>query len=63
MNSAHDANNPEHYAGNYSEKNLDCPSGLVIMTHTHDDFECLSPRDNVDTKSCLAYEQNPYSTH
>jgi hypothetical protein len=29
----------------------------------HDDFECPSPRDYVDTKSCLAYEQNPYSTH
>jgi hypothetical protein len=44
-------------------KNLDCPSGLVIMTHTHSDFECLSPRDYVDTKSWLAYEHNPYSTH
>jgi hypothetical protein len=29
----------------------------------HDDFECPSPRDYVDTKSWLAYEQNPYSTH
>jgi hypothetical protein len=36
---------------------------LVIMTHMHDDFGCLSPRDYVDTKSWLAYEQNPYSTH
>jgi hypothetical protein len=25
-------------------------------------FECLSPRDYVDTKPWLAYEQNPYST-
>jgi hypothetical protein len=33
------------------------------MTHTHDNFERLSPRDYVDTKSWLAYEQNPYSTH
>jgi hypothetical protein len=33
------------------------------MTHTHDDFECPSPRDYVDTKSWLAYEQNPCSTH
>jgi hypothetical protein len=31
-------------------KNLDCPSGLVIMTHMHDDFEYPSPRDYVDTK-------------
>jgi hypothetical protein len=44
-------------------KNPDYPSGLVIMTHRHHDFECLSPRDYVDTKSWLAYEQNPYSTH
>jgi hypothetical protein len=44
-------------------KNPDCLSGLVIMTHTHDDFECLSPRDYVDTKSYLEYEQYPYSTH
>jgi hypothetical protein len=29
----------------------------------HDDFKCLSPRDYVDTKSWLAYEQNPCSTH
>jgi hypothetical protein len=28
------------------------------MTHTHDDFKCLSLRDYVDTKSLLAYEQN-----
>jgi hypothetical protein len=28
----------------------------------HDDFECPSPRDYVDIKSWLAYEQNPYST-
>jgi hypothetical protein len=34
----------------------------VFTTHRHDDFECPSPRDYVDTKSCLAYEQNPYST-
>jgi hypothetical protein len=33
------------------------------MTHTHGDFECLSIRDYVDTKSYLAYEQNPYPTH
>jgi hypothetical protein len=33
------------------------------MTHRHDDFECLSLRDYVDTKSSLPYEQNPYSTH
>jgi hypothetical protein len=26
-------------------------------------FECLSPRDYVDTKFRLAYEQNHYSTH
>jgi hypothetical protein len=36
-------------------KNPDCPSGLVITTHTHDGFECPSPRDYVDTKSWLAY--------
>jgi hypothetical protein len=33
------------------------------MTNTHDSFECLSPRDYIDTKSWLAYEQNPYSIH
>jgi hypothetical protein len=33
------------------------------MTHTHDDFECLSLRDYADTKSYLAYEQTPYLTH
>jgi hypothetical protein len=44
-------------------KNPDYPSGLVIMTHTHDDFECLSLRDYADTKSYLAYEQTPYLTH
>jgi hypothetical protein len=42
-------------------KNLDYLIGLVIMTHTHDDFECPSSKDYVDTKSWLAYEQNPYS--
>jgi hypothetical protein len=31
------------------------------MTHRHDCFECPSPRDYVDTKSWLAYEQNLYS--
>jgi hypothetical protein len=44
-------------------ENPDCPSELVIMTHTLDGFECPSSRDYVDTKSWLAYEQNPYSTH
>jgi hypothetical protein len=44
-------------------KNLDCLSGLVITTHMHNGFECLSLRDYVDTKSWLAYEQNPYSTN
>jgi hypothetical protein len=44
-------------------KNPDYPSGLVIMTHMHDDFEYPSPREDVDTMSWLAYEQNPYSTH
>jgi hypothetical protein len=63
MNSVHDAHSLEHYAGNYMMKNPDCPSRLVIMTHMHDGFECLSPRDYVDTKSWLAYEKNPYSTH
>jgi hypothetical protein len=43
-------------------KNLDYQSGLVIMTHTYNVFECASPRGYVDTKSWLAYEQNPYST-
>jgi hypothetical protein len=33
------------------------------MTPTQNAFKCPSPRDNVDTKSWLAYEQNPYSTH
>jgi hypothetical protein len=33
------------------------------MTHTHDGFQCSSPRDYLDTKSYLDYEQNPYSTH
>jgi hypothetical protein len=37
-------------------------SGLVIMTHMHDDFECSSARNYVDTKSLLAYEENHYST-
>jgi hypothetical protein len=32
-------------------KDPDCLSGLVIMTHMHDDFECLSLRDYVDTMS------------
>jgi hypothetical protein len=40
-------------------KHLDCLSGLVFTTHMLDDFECLSARDYVDTKSWLAYEQNP----
>jgi hypothetical protein len=44
-------------------KNLDCLSGLVIMTHMHDDFECPSLRNYVDTKSWLGYEQNSYSTY
>jgi hypothetical protein len=44
-------------------KNSDYLSRLVITTHTQDDFEFLSPRDYVDTKSCLAYEQNHYSTY
>jgi hypothetical protein len=44
-------------------KNPDYSSGLVIMTHTHNDFKCLSPRDYVDTMFWLAYQQNPYSTH
>jgi hypothetical protein len=44
-------------------KNPNCPSGLVFMTHRHDDFVSLSPKDFVDTKSWLAYEQNPYLTH
>jgi hypothetical protein len=43
-------------------KNPDHLSGLVITTHMHDDFKCLSPRDYIDTKSWLAYEKNPYST-
>jgi hypothetical protein len=63
MNSVHDANSLEHLVRNYSVKNPNCLSGLVITTHTHDDFECLNPRDFVDTKSWLAYERNPYSTH
>jgi hypothetical protein len=33
------------------------------MTHRHDGFECSNLSDYVDTKSWLAYEQNPYSTH
>jgi hypothetical protein len=33
------------------------------MTHRHDGFECPSTIDYVDTKSCLAYGQNSYSTH
>jgi hypothetical protein len=33
------------------------------MTHAHDGFKYLSPRDYVDTKSWLAYEQNPCSTY
>jgi hypothetical protein len=44
-------------------KNPDYPSGLVITSYTQDGFECPSPRDYVDSKSWLAYEQNPYSTH
>jgi hypothetical protein len=60
MNSTHDANSPEHKAENYSVKNPDCPSGLVFMIHRHDDIECPSPRDYIDTKSRLTYEQNPY---
>jgi hypothetical protein len=63
MNLAHDAYSLEHYAGNYSVKNLDCLSGLVFMTHRQDDFECPSSIDYIDTRSCLAYEQNSYSTH
>jgi hypothetical protein len=63
MNLVHDSNRSKHYTGNYVVKNLDCPSGLVIMTHKHNDSECLSPRDYVDTMFWLAYEKNPYSTH
>jgi hypothetical protein len=33
------------------------------MTHTQGGFKCPSPRDYVETKSCLPYEQNPYLTH
>jgi hypothetical protein len=33
----------------------------MITTHTHNNFEWLSPRDYIDTKSWLAYDQNPYS--
>jgi hypothetical protein len=62
-NSAHDADSLEHYAENYSVKNPDCLSRLVFMTHRHDCSKCSSPRDYVDTKSWLAYEQNPYSIH
>jgi hypothetical protein len=50
MNTVHDAHSLE-YAGNHSVKNQDDPSGLVFMTHRHDDFECSSPRDYVDTMS------------
>jgi hypothetical protein len=48
-------------------QNPDCLSGLVFMTHTHVNFECLSPsqeqRDYAYTKSELAYEQNTYLIH
>jgi hypothetical protein len=47
INSAHDAHSPEHPAGNYP----DYLSGLVIMTHMHDGFECSSTRDYIYTKS------------
>jgi hypothetical protein len=43
-------------------KSPDYQSGLVITTHAYNIFECASPRDYVDTKSWLAYEQNPYLT-
>jgi hypothetical protein len=36
---------------------------MVLKTWTHYGFEYLSPRDYVDTKYGLAYEQNPYSAH
>jgi hypothetical protein len=35
----------------------------VLMTHIDNGFDRPSPRDYVGTKSGLAYEQNPYSTH
>jgi hypothetical protein len=63
INLAHDAYSLEHLAGNYSVKIPDCPSGLVFMTHRHEGFKCLSPRDNVDIESWRAHERNPYSTH
>jgi hypothetical protein len=63
MNSTHDAYSLEHKAGNYSVKNPDCLSRLLLSTHRHNSLKCQSPRDYVDTKSCLAYEQNPYLTH
>jgi hypothetical protein len=44
-------------------KNPDYSSGSVVTTHMHDGFKCLNLGDYVDTKSWLAYEQNPYSTH
>jgi hypothetical protein len=44
-------------------QNPNCQSGLVFTTHTHDGFESPSFRDYADTKSWLAYEQNPYSIH
>jgi hypothetical protein len=63
MNSAHDTHSLEHKAGNHLLKDSGCSSGLVFTIHMHDGFECMSPRDYIDTKSYLAYEQNPYSTH
>jgi hypothetical protein len=44
-------------------KNAECLSGLVFITHRHDGFKCPSPRDYVNIKSGLAYEENPYLTH
>jgi hypothetical protein len=43
-------------------ENLDL-RGLVITTHTQDNFKYPSSRDYIDTKSWLAYEHNPYATH
>jgi hypothetical protein len=43
--------------------NPDYPSGVVITTDAHGNFECPNPGDNVAIKFWLAYEQNTYSTH
>jgi hypothetical protein len=63
MSLAHDTHSPWALSWESSDEKSRLHKCLVITTHRHDDFECPSPRNYVDTESWLAYEQNPYLIH